>query len=76
MNSKPGCPATASRSRFNSLSTPFGPSGGAKAIGSKKRSMSSENRWIRFQPFDRLVPPLKITLSPAMAAMTRKASVT
>ena len=27
--------------------------------------MSSENRWIRFQPFDRLVPPLKITLSPA-----------
>ena len=27
--------------------------------------MSSENRWIRFQPFDRLVPPLKMTLSPA-----------
>jgi hypothetical protein len=38
--------------------------------------MSSENRWIRFQPFDRLVPPLKITLSPAAAVMIRSASVT
>lgn len=30
--------------------------------------MSSENRWIKFQPLDRLVPPLKITLSPALLA--------
>ena len=38
------------------------PSGGSNVVGSRKMSMSSENRWIRFQPFDRLVPPLKITL--------------
>ena len=24
--------------------------------------MSSENRWIRFHPFDRLVPPLKMMM--------------
>jgi hypothetical protein len=30
-----------------------------------------ENRWIRFQPVDRLVPPLKITLSPASLVMIR-----
>ena len=47
-----------------------------KAVGSRKMSMSSENRWIRFQPLARLVPPLKITLSPALAAMIRRASVT
>ena len=39
-------------------------------------SISSENLWIRFQPFDRLVPPLKITLSPAVTEMIRSASVT
>jgi hypothetical protein len=33
-------------------------------------------RPIRFQPFDRLVPPLKMIFSPTVAAMTRKASVT
>lgn len=38
--------------------------------------MSSENRWIRFHPFERLVPPLKITASPAAAATARSASVT
>jgi serine/threonine-protein kinase len=39
-------------------------------------SMSSEKRSIRPQPFDRLVPPLKMTLSPAAATMIRSASVT
>jgi hypothetical protein len=31
--------------------------------------------WIRFQPFDRLAPPLKMILSPAAAAMMRRAPV-
>jgi hypothetical protein len=39
--------------------------------------MSSENRWIKFQPFDRLVPPLKIMMSLVLlTAMARSASVT
>jgi hypothetical protein len=47
---------------------PFFPSFGVKASGSRKISMSSEKRWMRFQPLSRLVPPLKITLSPAAEA--------
>ena len=43
-------------------SMPCFPSGGLNMSGSRNRSMSSEKRSIRFQPFDRLVPPLKITL--------------
>ena len=62
-----GCAPIASRSFFSSRSIAFLPRGGSKADGSRKMSMSSENRWIRFQPFDRLVPPLKMTLSPAAA---------
>ena len=50
--------------------------GGLEGEGSRKISMSSENRWIRFQPFARLVPPLKMILSGAAAAMMRSASVT
>jgi hypothetical protein len=73
---RPGCSSIFCRSFFSSRSMAFLPSGGVKAVGSRKMSMSSENRWIRFQPFDRLVPPLKITLSPAAAAMMRRASVT
>jgi hypothetical protein len=38
--------------------------------------MSSEKRWMRFQPFTRLVPPLKMILSGAVVAMSRNASVT
>ena len=60
-----GCAATASRSFLSSRSMPFLPKGGWKARGSRKMSMSSENRWIRFQPFARLVPPLKMILSPS-----------
>jgi len=37
--------------------------------------MSSEKRWMRFQPFARLVPPLKMILSGAVVAMSRNASV-
>ncbi len=36
--------------------------------------MSSEKRWMRFQPFTRLVPPLKMILSGAVVAMSRNAS--
>ena len=50
---------------MSSRSIAFLASGGAKASGSRKMSMSSENRWMRFQPLERLVPPLKIILSPA-----------
>jgi len=54
----------------------FLPRAGLKARGSRKISMSSENRWIRFQPFARLVPPLKMILLGAAAAMMRSASAT
>ena len=66
-------PGGASSARGRS---PFLPRGGSNAVGSRKMSMSSENRWIRFQPFDRLVPPLKMTWGPAACSMMRRASVT
>jgi hypothetical protein len=45
-----GCRSMAKRRFFNSRSIAFLPRGGVKAIGSRKMSMSSEKRWIRFQP--------------------------
>ena len=47
------------------------PSGGSNWLGSRKMSMSSENRCIRPQPLDRLVPPLKITRGLAACSMIR-----
>ena len=64
-----GYAPTASRSFLSSRSMPFFPKAGLNASGSRKMSISSENLWIRFQPFDRLVPPVKITLSPAVTEM-------
>jgi hypothetical protein len=61
---------------FSSRSVARLPRGGVKASGSRKMSMSSEKRWLRFQPLDRLVPPLKMSLSPAARSMIRSASVT
>jgi hypothetical protein len=67
---------TVSRSFLSSRSMAFFPRRGLKARGSRKISMSSEKRWMRFQPFARLVPPLKMILSGAVVAMSRNASVT
>jgi len=50
--------------------------GGIEGQRIKEQVESSEKRSIRFQPFDRLVPPLKMTLSLDIAAMMRSVSVT
>jgi hypothetical protein len=75
-NARPGCASTRSRSRFNSRSVARFPSAGSYARGSRKMSTSSENLSIRFQPFERLVPPLKMARSPAASETARSASVT
>ena len=46
--------------------------GWLECSGSRKMSMSSEKRSIRFHPFARLVPTLKMTLSPLVVAITRR----
>ena len=69
-------PANCIASFFSSRSIAFLPSSGTYADGSRKMSTSSENLWIRFQPLDKLVPPLKMTLLPDSCSMIRRASVT
>ncbi|MEI8366601.1 MAG: hypothetical protein WCF65_09325 [Parachlamydiaceae bacterium] len=54
----------------------FGKAGTLSLIVSRINSASSENLWMMFHPFDRLVPPLKMTLSPAVFWIIRSASVT
>ena len=49
---------------------------GLESTGIEKNIDVFRKLWMRFQPFARLVPPLKMILSGAVAAMMRSASVT